>query len=725
MVAGGGDDVLAGDREGLVARHQVAAAIGHDAAGDAPLARRRARRRRPGPADDLDAALAGAARHRLGDVGRVYVAVGRVEDRALQVLGADQRPAFADLAGRQPFEGDADRLGGGGVKHVLVHAGLRLRHAQVADDREAGVQARLRLQRLVELHRVVVDVAGGVAHVEQRQEPGGVPGAAARSVRRARAGPSVPAGLRQVIGDRRSRRRRRRPPPRAHGSSSLCPLWPIPGRHSPGGAAGGVEGLRPRPGKIPTPGRMENGPDDGAAVAAGLAPGRSCRRRLRQRVVDDHHDRVVVGATSTRWFAGGDPMQLPGLSVGRSPSLAGHRLRRRVRGQLVARNDLGIDAVRQVLRGLVGRGLAEGLLGAVDDLALDLELVGHFLVVDDGRLALLDVGCGRARGETVGGHRTEEQGGKNRALHLRSPLDQRPAARRIDETPPGALTRGRRDLLWAQRIGAGMVSGKSVIRSRAIDALLSRSQPTRRLCRDPRPSEQACTRASLVSHWKCGRFFAVLFRYTRQLPLHELGDGSRPRPQVPNGSGGEADQTKSPVFSKRRTSMRPRSEMRSSGMTTSASSECCMKALFSPQPQARMAAIRRPARFGDVASGRVRVISPAIGSSISASSSPSRQRRDAAADLGQPVGGAGHVGLGGADDDHVVAVMRHRRGQRAGHVVAEARDEAVRDVAGRPVPLDERELADVLRRVHLDEAVLQPAARPPARGSAPGSRRRR
>ena len=122
--------------------------------------------------------------------------------------------------GRQPLEGDADGLGGRGVELELVHPRPGLRHAQVADDREAGVEAGLGLERLVELHRVVVDVAGRVAHVEERQQARRRARSSRRSARRARAARC--RSSRPSPGGRRSRRRprRRRPPPRAPGFSS-------------------------------------------------------------------------------------------------------------------------------------------------------------------------------------------------------------------------------------------------------------------------------------------------------------------------------------------------------------------------------------------------------------------------------------------------------------------------------------------------------------------------
>ena len=171
-------DVLGGDLASLLGRHQVAAALGHARERHDPL--------RAGPAvgvglpapGDLDAAAARAAGQRLGHVGRVDVAVGRVEDRADQILGAHQRVAPGDLPRGQPLEGHAAGLGGGGVEAVLVHPRLGLGHAQVAHHAEARVEPRLPLQGLVEADRVVVDVGRGVAHVEVGQQPRRVPGRA-------------------------------------------------------------------------------------------------------------------------------------------------------------------------------------------------------------------------------------------------------------------------------------------------------------------------------------------------------------------------------------------------------------------------------------------------------------------------------------------------------------------------------------------------------------------
>ncbi len=170
---------------------------------------------------------------RLGDVGGVDVAVGGVEERALQILGAHQRPAVADLGRGQQLVGDADGLGGRGVELVLVHPRVGLRHAQVADHREAGVEAGLGLERLVELHRVVVDVAGGVAHVEERQQARGVPGRAGGQLVALEEHGVGPAGLGQRVGDPGADRAAA-DHHRAHMASSSAASLPIVARLSSG-----------------------------------------------------------------------------------------------------------------------------------------------------------------------------------------------------------------------------------------------------------------------------------------------------------------------------------------------------------------------------------------------------------------------------------------------------------------------------------------------------------
>ena len=200
VVAGGGDDMLGGDVEAVVGGDEVAAAFFKPGAGDDPFAAG------PAVAVDLDLALDGRAQlpralgHRLRHVGRVDVAVLRVVERADQVFGADERPAVLDLVRFQEFVVDPGGFRDRGIQHVFVHPLLVLRHPQVADNVEARVQARLRLQPLVEIDRVFVDVGRRVRHVEERQQAGCMPGGA-RSQLVALDQHGVPARFRQMVGD--------------------------------------------------------------------------------------------------------------------------------------------------------------------------------------------------------------------------------------------------------------------------------------------------------------------------------------------------------------------------------------------------------------------------------------------------------------------------------------------------------------------------------------------
>ena len=66
----------------------------------------------------------------------------------------------------------------------------------------------------------------------------------------------------------------------------------------------------------------------------------------------------------------------------------------------------------------------------------------------------------------------------------------------------------------------------------------------------------------------------------------------------------------------------------------------------------------------------------------------------AAAYVAQTVGGKGHVGAVGADDDHVVAVVCDSRGDGHLPLVAEARDKAVHHFTGGAVTFDQGDLGD-------------------------------
>ena len=65
-----------------------------------------------------------------------------------------------------------------GIIAVLVHAVARAREADVRDLAQADVEARLSFERLVERDGVFVDLADGIAEVEQRQKARRMPGRA-------------------------------------------------------------------------------------------------------------------------------------------------------------------------------------------------------------------------------------------------------------------------------------------------------------------------------------------------------------------------------------------------------------------------------------------------------------------------------------------------------------------------------------------------------------------
>jgi hypothetical protein len=73
---------------------------------------------------------------------------------------------------------DADRVRHALVVHELVPAVPGAGEADVRHLLEAHGLAGLLLQALVEIHRVLVNLPDRVAHVEQRQQTGGVPGGA-------------------------------------------------------------------------------------------------------------------------------------------------------------------------------------------------------------------------------------------------------------------------------------------------------------------------------------------------------------------------------------------------------------------------------------------------------------------------------------------------------------------------------------------------------------------
>ena len=118
------------------------------------------------------------AGQRLGEVGGLHVAVARVADGADQAIGHGQRPDFAHLVRVKELDLDADGAGHARVLAVLVHAIGGHRQADVANQAQADILAGFGFQSPVEGDGVLVQLSNRVAHVEQRQQTGGVPGRA-------------------------------------------------------------------------------------------------------------------------------------------------------------------------------------------------------------------------------------------------------------------------------------------------------------------------------------------------------------------------------------------------------------------------------------------------------------------------------------------------------------------------------------------------------------------
>ena len=165
VVAGGGNDMLAQD-VALVGLHP-------------PLPAARARYApHPGVAVDLRALGPGPLGQGLGQIRGLHIAVLRVVEGPHQALRVAKGPEGFHLPRRQELHGHADGAGGGGVLEVLVHALLVHGETDVAHRLEAHRLAGFSLQLGVELDRVLVELPHAVAHVEQRQQAGGMPGGA-------------------------------------------------------------------------------------------------------------------------------------------------------------------------------------------------------------------------------------------------------------------------------------------------------------------------------------------------------------------------------------------------------------------------------------------------------------------------------------------------------------------------------------------------------------------
>jgi hypothetical protein len=128
---------------------------------------------------DFGAAGARAPGQRLGQIGRLDVAVLGMTDRADEPLDVAERPDLLHLLRRQELDLDPYGRGDAGILVILVHPVAVHGETDVGHFGEADALSGLLFQRLVERHRMLMDLADRIAHVEERQEARGVPGRAA------------------------------------------------------------------------------------------------------------------------------------------------------------------------------------------------------------------------------------------------------------------------------------------------------------------------------------------------------------------------------------------------------------------------------------------------------------------------------------------------------------------------------------------------------------------
>ena len=127
-------------------------------------------------AHDLGTAVARPLGQRLGDSGRVDVAVPSIGEGAEQAVGVDERMAGLDLVGADQRELDAGEAAHGSDAAELVHPLGVVGEAQAAGQVEADVLAGLFLQPFVEADGVALQLHDVEAGAEVRHVARRVPG---------------------------------------------------------------------------------------------------------------------------------------------------------------------------------------------------------------------------------------------------------------------------------------------------------------------------------------------------------------------------------------------------------------------------------------------------------------------------------------------------------------------------------------------------------------------
>ena len=160
--------------------------------------------RHPHPLDDPSTAQPSTLRQRLGHVGRVDLAVTGQPDRAEQVVDPHRRPELLGPRRRDQLAVHVVRRRTGRRTPQLHHPVLGARHDHASDVAVAGGQPGLRLERVVELGRVLHQPGPALRRAQRTDQAGRVPGRAARQgplLDQQHVGPAEPG---QVVGDRRT-----------------------------------------------------------------------------------------------------------------------------------------------------------------------------------------------------------------------------------------------------------------------------------------------------------------------------------------------------------------------------------------------------------------------------------------------------------------------------------------------------------------------------------------
>ena len=150
---------------------------------------------------DRDALVAGAPGQRGGQVGRVGPAVAGQPDRPGEVVDPHDRVELAGLVRADQLAFQLVGLGGGGRPAQLGHAVGRAGDGDAAAPPEAGAQAGLRLQPLVQLAGVLDQPGAVLRGAQLADQAGRVPGRAAGQLPLLEQQHVGPAQLGQVVGD--------------------------------------------------------------------------------------------------------------------------------------------------------------------------------------------------------------------------------------------------------------------------------------------------------------------------------------------------------------------------------------------------------------------------------------------------------------------------------------------------------------------------------------------